>query len=80
MEPEERPPEEPQPPELVRLHPLFRAVLLLFGAFLLLLGLGTLAGNRLEYANWVHLQVVAPLAIVIGGIMLVAGLRGRIWA
>jgi hypothetical protein len=82
MEPEEqRPPEEEaRPPELLHLHPAFRAVLLLFGGFLLVLGLGSLLGSRLEYANWVHQEVVAPLAIVIGGIMLFAGVRGRVWS
>ena len=73
-------PEEPRPPELVPLHPIFRLTLLLFGSFLLVLGLGSLFGSRMEYANWVHQQVVAPLAIVIGGIMLFAGVRGRIWS
>ncbi len=81
MEPEgQQPPEQQRPPELVQVHPAFRAVLLLFGGFLLVLGLGSLFGGRLEYASWVHQQVVAPLAIVIGGIMLYAGVRGRIWA
>ena len=80
MEPEEQPPQEQRPPELVTLHPVFRLALFLFGAFLLLLGLGSLFGSRMEYASWVHQQVVAPLAIVIGGIMLFAGARGRIWA
>ncbi len=84
MEPQEHQGEEPQeerqPPQLVRLHPVFRLALFLFGLFLLVLGLGSLFGSRMEYANWVHQQVVAPLAIVIGGIMLFAGVRGRVWS
>ncbi len=85
MEPEEQQPPEEQPkeqrpPQLVWLHPAFRLMLVLFGLFLLVLGLGSLFGSRMEYANWVHQQVVAPLAIAIGGIMLFAGVRGRVWS
>ncbi len=79
---DERAPEnqDERTPEELRLRQLPRAGLLLFGTVLCLFGAGSLFGARLEYANFVGQQVLAPLALVIGAIMIFAGARGRVWS
>lgn len=79
---EERAPEQPEEraPEELQVRPTLRVGLLVFGAVVLAFGVLSLFGGRFEYANFVGQQVVAPLAIVVGAIMLYAGARGRVWS
>lgn len=60
-----------------RLSALERLTIVMLGVYLATVGLHVLATPHVLYRNYLHSPVLAPIAVIIGIILIVAGLTMR---
>lgn len=60
-----------------RLSPLERFTIVVLGVYLASVGLHVLGDHRVIYSNYLHRPVLAPVALIIGVILITAGLVMR---
>lgn len=59
------------------MSPLERATIVMLGLYLTTVGLHTIAAGHLLYRNYLRGPVLAPIAVVIGAILILAGIAMR---
>ena len=60
-----------------RLWSLERVTIVMLGVYLAAIGLNVLAARHVFYRNYLHGRALAPIAVVIGIILIIAGMTMR---